>query len=320
MPEPMDARDGGALAIVRYFDGLSRKGATLDELVRAAARLAGVPAGVRYDGLTVRFAPNGRRLPETVGVGVANPEIAAHAGPVWLERRGMTQPNDELIAERLAVAAEVIGAYRAPAGLLTAIDAAHSYDMRATGLADLNIETDARVRLIATPPSVALADTLSAVVPTRYGLLRATLVTSDSDVPTGRAGLGLWVRADHAPQSWLAAVIAYRLAEPDNPIIDAVDLGALLVLAQAYDPDNPHPDVTALSRLDVRTAMILRALVEADSIRSAASALQMHHSTVQVRHEALTRELGYDPRTPVGRMRYSSAEMLRRLTIDWPTA
>jgi hypothetical protein len=74
MPEPMDARDGGALAIVRYFDGLSRKGATLDELVRAAARLAGVPAGVRYDGLTVRFAPNGRRLPETVGVGVANPE------------------------------------------------------------------------------------------------------------------------------------------------------------------------------------------------------------------------------------------------------
>ncbi|WP_255780020.1 hypothetical protein KZZ52_18865 [Dactylosporangium sp. AC04546] len=39
----------------------------------------------------------------------------------------------------------------------------------------------------------------------------------------------------------------------------------------------------------------------------------MHHSTLQARHETLTRDLGYDPRTTLGRTRYTVARMLLNL-------
>ncbi|WP_073813026.1 helix-turn-helix domain-containing protein [Kitasatospora sp. CB01950] len=88
----------------------------------------------------------------------------------------------------------------------------------------------------------------------------------------------------------------------------------MLLLAQAHDPQAPHEDVRALAALDQRSSDVLRTLVEADSIRSAAATLGMHHSTVQARHEALTASLGYDPRTTTGRMRYTAAALLLRLT------
>jgi hypothetical protein len=97
-------------------------------------------------------------------------------------------------------------------------------------------------------------------------------------------------------------------------VVDAADLGALLILARAYDPRAPHEDVVALRRLDPRSAEILRVLVEADSVRSAAAELGMHHTTLQARHEALTKELGYDPRAITGHARYIAAALLQRLT------
>ena len=95
--------------------------------------------------------------------------------------------------------------------------------------------------------------------------------------------------------------------------MDADVLGAMILLARAHDPEHPHQDVLALGRLDPLEAAIVRTLIETDSIRSAATRLAMHHSTVQARHESLTRELGYDPRTPTGRMRYIAALILWRL-------
>lgn len=144
-------------------------------------------------------------------------------------------------------------------------------------------------------------------------MLRATLDVSGNLAPAARTGLGPWARADHAPDSWDGAVIAYRLTDATDPVVDATDLGAMLRLAQTYDPDAPHDDVLALGRLDARAATVLRTLVEADSIRAAATELGMHHSTLQARHESLTCELGYDPRTPAGRMRYVAAALLLRL-------
>lgn len=311
----VDARLRDALAIVTFFDGLSLRGAALDGLVRAAAHLAGVAAGAESGETVVRFTPTGQRILEAAGTQIRSPEFKGPTGAVWLERAGDPRPNDELIIERLAVAAGLIDAYRTPAGILTAIDAARPYDARATALIELGIDPGARIRLVATPPALSVADAPSAVAPTRYGPLRATFATPESPMPPGRAGLGLWTRADHAPESWDAAVIAYRLAQPDTPIIDAADLGALIILAQAHDLGSPHPDVTALARLDDNSAKILRVLVESDSIRSAAATLMMHHSSVHARHEALTRELGYDPRTPSGRGRYGAAEVLRRLSL-----
>jgi hypothetical protein len=51
-------------------------------------------------------------------------------------------------------------------------------------------------------------------------------------------------------------------------------------------------------------------------VRAAAAALGMHHSTLQARHEALTNELGYDPRSLDGRARYRLARLLLRLAGD----
>ena len=46
------------------------------------------------------------------------------------------------------------------------------------------------------------------------------------------------MRADHAPKSWDGAVIAYRLADATDPVVDAELLGAMLLLALAHDPEH----------------------------------------------------------------------------------
>ena len=83
---------------------------------------------------------------------------------------------------------------------------------------------------------------------------------------------------------------------------------------RAYDPAQPaHPDVDALCELDDATLRVLDELVAAESVRAAATALSLHHSTLQARHEALSRMLGYDPRSAIGRTRYETARLLSRL-------
>lgn len=54
-------------------------------------------------------------------------------------------------------------------------------------------------------------------------------------------------------------------------------------------------------------------LAEADSMRAAAARLGLHHSTVQQQTAALADALGYDPRTPSGRVRFALARSLQRL-------
>ncbi|MBE9376440.1 hypothetical protein IQ251_18465 [Saccharopolyspora sp. HNM0983] len=236
---------------------------------------------------------------------------------MWLERVGEQHANDEMIVERLALALDLVEARYDPVGVLeAAIDPTRPIEERKTALARLRIDPGSHIRIIATGPDGRPGTAPSTAVPTRHGMLRATLGRAATEPPSTPAGLGTWVRADHAPESWDAAMIALELAEPTRPVVDASDLGTLLMLAQAHDPQAPHEDIRGLMRLDTRSAQVLRALVETDSIRSAAAELGMHHSTLQARHEALTRDLGYDPRTTTGRIRYGAAEFLRRLTDE----
>jgi hypothetical protein len=234
---------------------------------------------------------------------------------VWLERDGEPEPHDAMIMERLALGVELLEGRRRPdRGLDAVIDRARPIAERVTHLARHRIDPATPVRILATAADTAEIGAPSAIVPTRYGLLRATLDVFGKLDPPKPVGFGTWVRADHAPESWDAAIIALPLADESAPAVDATDLGAMLLLAQAYDPQNPHEDVRALAGLDTRSADVLRTLVEADSIRSAAARVGMHHSTVQARHETLTQTLGYDPRTNVGQMRYIAAALLLRLT------
>lgn len=314
----LDPDASEALKVVAYFDALTASGVSLDGLLRAAAVLSGTIAGAERRGRVSRYDPDGQRHgPDDTAV--RSPERAGTDLTVWLERDGEGHANDEMVVERLALAAELLEARHSTDGALdVALDATRSIGERSGVLARLRIDAGARVRIIATAVENESPGASSTVVPTRFGMLRATVDLTGSLAVQGRAGLGPWVRADHAPDSWEGAILAHRLTSPSDPIIDATDLGALLDLLTIYDADTPHPDVAALSRLDARTAEVLRTLVECGSIRAAAAALGMHHSTVQARHEAISRELGYDPRTPIGQLRYATAALLLRLTTTPP--
>ncbi|MGW1007660.1 helix-turn-helix domain-containing protein [Streptomyces sp. NPDC002520] len=314
----LDPEASDSLKVIAYFDALVASGVGLGGLLRAAAALSGAIAGAERRGRITRCDPSGRRLDPSPDV-VRSPERASHDVRVWLERDGAHHANDEMVVERLGIAVELLNHRGAPDNALDiVVDANHGIAERTMALARLHLNAGTRIRIVATGVDQPRLAGPSTVVPTRYGMLCATLDASGKVEPAGRAGLGLWVRADHAPQSWAAAVIAYRLSDVDDPVLDATEFGAMLRLIQAYDPEIPHEDIATLRRLDTRTSAILRTLVEIDSIRAAAERLGMHHSTVQARHAAITRKLGYDPRTPLGRMRYIVAAILLRLT-DRPT-
>ncbi|MFD5309408.1 helix-turn-helix domain-containing protein [Streptomyces ardesiacus] len=311
----LDPAAGEALRIVSYFDVLIARGAGLDGLLRGAAVLSGTAAGAEVRGRVTRRDPDGHPLTDSPDTSRRSPRRSHADWTVWLEREDPPEPNDEMIVERLALGVELLQARRRPEGGFDGIiDPALPIAERVALLAKRHIDPATPVRILATAAEAAQMDAPSAIVPTRYGLLRATLDLTGKFHPPGPVGFGIRVRADRAPESWDAAIIALRLTDASTPSVDATDLGAMLLLAQAYDPQAPHEDVRALAGLDQRTADILRTLVEADSIRSAAAELGMHHSTVQARLEALSRALGYDPRTNVGKMRYIAAALLLRLT------
>ncbi|GAA1796781.1 MULTISPECIES: hypothetical protein [Brevibacterium] len=318
----LDPEASETLKVVGYFDALTSRGAGLGSLLRAAAALAGCPAVAEVDGRVTAYDPSGRRLAEAADRPRGS-AVAFRSGAVWLVREGTPHANDAMITDRLGVAVEGLTSQHSPTREIeVVVDAERAVAERRTALVRLGIDPGASVRVILSDDDPGPRWTKTAPVPTPLGVLHATLEVRPGGVAPAdhawdghsRVGIGTWTRADSAPDSWEAALIAHRLlGEGPGTVLDAVDLGSMLILARAYDPTTPHPDVTALESLDAVTTEILRELVDADSLRAAAGRLAMHHSTLQARHESITTRLGYDPRTTVGRLRYMSAEFLRRL-------
>ena len=301
------------MRIVSYFDVLLTRGAGIDGLLRGAAVLSGAAAGARIRGRSHRRDPDGHLL-DAGEEAVHSSERSGTGWRVWLERQGAPRANDDIILDRLAFGVGLLEARRRPEnGLETLIDAGCSSDERAAAAARLRIDSRADIRIVATPAEAPELGGASALVPTKYGMVRATLDRDGELARAERMGIGSWVGPVQAPESWEAAVIGLRLSNEKVPVVDGSELGAMLIRANSYDPRSPHPDVLALAELDARSAEILLALVEAESLRSAAAVLGMHHSTVQLRHQALTETLGYDPRSNLGRMRYIAANLLLRL-------
>jgi hypothetical protein len=301
-----------SLEVVSYFDALTARGAGLGGLVRAAAALAGTTACAELRGRQVAYAADGTKV-VSAGHHARAAERTFRSGAVWIEREGELHASDRMITERLAVAVETLESRRGttrPAE--TVVDAGCSHLERTTALAGMGIGPSDRVRVIVGGVGGVGGDCFLTATP--HGALPTVIDRGGAEpVVEGPAGLGTWVRADHAPESWEAAIVAYRLATHGGglDVIDSSELGAMLMLARAYDPDAGHPDVTALAELDELSREVLRALVEHDSIRAAAGALGMHHSTVQARNDSLTATLGYNPRSTTGRVRYIAAEFLR---------
>ncbi|MCT4352586.1 helix-turn-helix domain-containing protein [Streptomyces sp. Je 1-79] len=111
-PPPPPTEAEAAPALLARFDALFRSAADADELVRAAARLAGCTAGLTDD-----RGPSRRVLRRGPAGGAPDPGeaapstrrvIALHgraAGEVWIERAGDPLPFDGLLVERMALAA-----------------------------------------------------------------------------------------------------------------------------------------------------------------------------------------------------------------------
>lgn len=308
----LDPEASETLKVVSYFDALVAGGVGVDGLLRGAAALAGAVVGVELHGRVRRRDPLGA-VPPATETRERMPRRALPGGVAWIERGGQPHANDEMVVERLALAIELTEARRSPEGALEiALDAARPIDERSSALARLRVTPDARVRIVAVPAE-PVPEGPSAVVPTRFGIVRALLDDGDRQHPSP-AGLGSWTRADHLPESWDAALVALRLVDAQHPVVDAAELGSLVLLARRAPGEDPPADVRALAALDARSRQVLRALVEADSVRAAAAALGMHHSTLQARHESLTHELGYDPRSALGRARAVAADLLLRLS------
>ncbi|MFG1944228.1 helix-turn-helix domain-containing protein [Nonomuraea sp. NPDC048826] len=138
-----------------------------------------------------------------------------------------------------------------------------------------------------------------------------------------RRGVGPAVPVLELPESWRLARVALRLAAEGSPQdpgpreVFADELGGLLVLAAAAGPDSAAvPDVLALERAGSAAPSMLvtlYAIAHAPSLRAAAAELTVHHSTLQERVAHAEHLLGWDVRTPQGRLRLQLAFVLRRL-------
>lgn len=246
----------------------------------------------------------------------------------WIERDGEPHTNDAMILERLALALGILRARRS-SGPESAVELAiSSYggaDERAGALSRLRL-APGRFRVVASPPDPApLPQHPSAVVATRHGLTRATILPHDVAVEDAwdgtadlRRGVGTSGTEVQLPDSWASALIAVRLTTAAEPTLAAADLGALLLVAGTAESGTAesgplHPDAAALAGLDARSLELLDAVVDEQSVRAAAIRLGRHHSSVQDRLSALTDTLGYDPRTSRGQARFVVARMLLRL-------
>ncbi|MGW8482534.1 helix-turn-helix domain-containing protein [Microbacterium sp. NPDC055903] len=316
----LDPDASETLKVVSYFDALVARSVGAESMLRGAALLSGATVGHRDGRSVVRVRADGIRI-DPADVRGAWPH--RESGPdavAWIEREGPAHTNDAMILERLCLALGILRARRSvgqESAVELAISAYASDDERVGALARLRLGA-AAMRVIASPPDPApLAEHPSAVVATRHGLTRATIVDASTDpvsvwaVPVARLGVGSSGRDLAA--SWAAALVAVRLTTPDEPVILADDLGAFLLVAEAADGSPLHPDAAVLAELDPRSLALLDAIAETQSVRAAAARLGRHHSSIQDRVASLTEELGYDPRSSRGHTRYALARMLLRL-------
>lgn len=326
----VDAEATETLKVIAYFDALIHGHATTEVLLRGAAILSGCAAGQTVGGKTMRVDAGGARAAAPLG------DWPSHAfedgGTVWIERSGAPHANDEMILERLAIAAGIVHERTSPAAasrraLETIIDDQASAEARSDAAKRLRLDPQARYRIMATADtgSAALAARAAGVVVgTAYGPVRATLsddahLPSDAEETSSRQRAGIGIRATPASltESWTSALVALRLSSSREPVVDADDLGALLPLAHAADA-SPHtmPDVEALSHLTAThpgATSLLEAIAGTESLRAAGVETGLHHSTVQTRAGQYSDALGFDIRSPRGRVRLSLALAMHRL-------
>ncbi|MEV4176267.1 helix-turn-helix domain-containing protein [Nonomuraea sp. NPDC049709] len=334
----LDSHVEGAIRVVAFYDTLMRRRVDLPALARASAGLAECVAGVRLHGTgrVIRMAPDGKEATtppsppsSTAPITLDDEEI----GTVWLERPGRPSPLDEVLLDRLAIAAagvvERYGPARTtmadPALVELAISANIDEAARARALRLLGFAADLPIRVVAVHSRLPLDQVGALVCPARpvkaapladAGVILATTL-DPAGIPAGvRAGVG---GAESPDRSWQQARTALRFTTARRPIVHHGDLGALALLAEIpADAARGNADVIAIARLagtpeDLET---LDAYCATGSLRQAADLLHLHHSSIARRLEQIGRSLGIDLTEPTGLTRARIALTAWRLLDD----
>jgi sugar diacid utilization regulator len=125
---------------------------------------------------------------------------------------------------------------------------------------------------------------------------------------------------DDLPRSYAGARTALRFAaegngdDPGPTVVRFDELGGLALLADASGTDLPDVRALALAANSAPWVLgTLQAVAGAVSLRAAAVALRLHHSSLQDRIVHAEHALGWNVREPSGRLRLQLALALRRL-------
>ncbi|MFF6914326.1 helix-turn-helix domain-containing protein [Streptomyces sp. NPDC012466] len=336
----LDPHAQGAIRVIAFYDTLMCRRVDLPALARASAGLAGCVVGIRLHGTgrVIRISPDGRQASTpphptstTVPITLDEEEI----GTVWLERPGPPSPLDEVLLDRLAIAAAAVVERYGPARTTMAdpalVELAISSDSdeaaRTRALRLLGFAADLPVRVVAVRSHLPLdqvgtlicpAHTVKAAPLADVGVILATTVDQARFPAGARAGIG----AAGSPElSWQQARTALRFTTPHRPTVPYVELGALALLAQVpRDSACGNADVAAIARiadgpqdLDLET---LDAYCTTGSLRRAADLLHLHHSSVARRLERIGKTLGIELTEPTGLIRAGLALTTWRLLND----
>lgn len=360
-----DSLAESGLKVIGYFDALVEHRATLEACVRAAAALSQCEAGLRdkTSPACVRYNRRGLLLD-----GPAAP-TTSHAvrigdrnvGEVWLERKEGPALLDELIVERLALAAGVLWRAsprpsRSVAGLIELVVGTRSTTEdrgRALKLLGLSAERALDVAAVAGADADTLGADLARVHQwTLQGLreddqivVRSALVGNAgvvlaqprlrpvgdpdgarpplSDVTAGLVvGTARGRAAAHAADAWGEAQTATRFCGllGFGNVVDYDDLGSLAMLADLPQMAiGSNSDVRAVAELastprGLKTLETLQQRLASGSIREAATALYLHHSSVRYRLRHAEESLDLKLNEPRDRLRAELAVILWRMS------
>ncbi|MFB7588007.1 helix-turn-helix domain-containing protein [Streptomyces sp. NPDC056169] len=354
----LDPYVDGAIRIIAFYDTLMRRRVDLAALARASAGLAECTAGIRLHGTgrVIRVAPDGRPAsgpppsgpsqsgPPQSGPTPSSPPPSASSttpitlddeeiGTVWLERPGPPNPLDDVLLDRLAIAAAGVverhGPTRTtmadPALVELAIGSEGDEAARARALRLLGFAAGVPVHAVAVRTRLPLDRLGGLICPGRpvkaapladVGVLLAT-VLDPARFPAGvRAGIGT---AGSPDRSWRQARTALRFTTSREPVVRHRDLGALALLAEVpQDTARDNTDVAAVARLaaDPEDLETLDTYCATGSLRRAAGLLHLHHSSIARRLEQISKTLGIDVTEPTGLTRARLALTAWRLLAD----
>jgi hypothetical protein len=334
----LDSQAEGAIRVVMFYDTLMRRRVDLPALARASAGLAECVAGIRLHGAgrTIRVSPDGSETSAPPAPASTTAPVTLdgeEVGTVWLERPGAPGSLDELLLDRLALAAAAVVERYGPARTTMAdpalvelvISSGSDEPARARALRLLGFAAGLPVRVVAVRSQLPLDRIGGLLCPGRpvkaapladVGVILATTLDR-TRFPAGvRAGIG----ADDSPdRSWQQARTALRFTTARRPVVPYDGLGALALLAQVPpDAARANADVAAIAEIadnadDLET---LDAYCATGSLRRAADLLHLHHSSVARRLEQIGKTLGIDLTEPAGLIRAELAVTAWRLLND----